>query len=219
MPRFTPTRPLSSLLPYRSGGKLLFPLCRTCAEQRQSLEPDYQCLHSESERCLTETWVSTELHKVMDMGYRIERIYEKWHFPQTSDTLFKAYIDTFLKIKQEASGFPPECESEKEKRSYILDIFEREGIMFDPSQIEKNPVKRTIAPNCFKLSVGKIRSENLVTQISLFDRRRRITTVVTGLQSKGQRDRTLGKLGRSQLGHDFSQLPRETGISGRMSLR
>lgn len=133
------------VLPYRSGGKLLFPLCRTCAEQRQSLEPEYQCLHSESERCLTGTWVSTELHKAMDMGYRIERIYEIWHFPQTSDTLFKAYIDTFLKIKQEASGFPPECESEEEKRSYILDIFEREGIMLDPSQIEKNPVKRTIA--------------------------------------------------------------------------
>lgn len=79
------------------------------------------------------------------MGYRIERIYEIWHFPQTSDTLFKAYIDTFLKIKQEASGFPPECESKEEKRSYIHDIFEREGIMLDPSQIEKNPVKRTIA--------------------------------------------------------------------------
>ena len=46
-----------------------------------------------------------------------------------------------------------------------------------------------------------------------------ITTVVTGLQSRGQRDRTPGKLGRSQLGHDFSQLPRETGISRRMSLR
>lgn len=79
------------------------------------------------------------------MGYRIERIYEIWHFPQTSDTLFKAYIDTFLKKKQEASGFPPECESKEEKRSYIHDIFEREGIMLDPSQIEKNPVKRTIA--------------------------------------------------------------------------
>lgn len=79
------------------------------------------------------------------MGYRIERIYEIWHFPQTSDTLFKAYIDTFLKIKQEASGSPPECESKEEKRSYIHDIFEREGIMLDPSQIEKNPVKRTIA--------------------------------------------------------------------------
>lgn len=102
-------------------------------------------MHSESERCLTGTWVSTELHKAMDMGYRIERIYEIWHFPQTSDTLFKPYIDTFLKIKQEASGFPPECESEEEKRSYIHDIFEREGIMLDPSQIEKNPVKRTIA--------------------------------------------------------------------------
>lgn len=65
----------------------------------------------------------------MDMGYRIERIYEIWHFPQTNYTLFKAYIDTFLKIKQEAPGFPPECESEEKKRSYIHDIFERERIM------------------------------------------------------------------------------------------
>lgn len=86
-------------------------MCRTTTESGTGLK----MFHSESECCLTGTWVSTELHKAIDMGYRIERIYEICHFPQTSGTLFKAYIDTFLEIKQEASGFPPECESKEEK--------------------------------------------------------------------------------------------------------
>lgn len=133
------------VLPYRTGGKLLFPLCRTCAKQRLALDPEYRCQHSDSDRCLTGTWVTTELQKAVDMGYQIDHIYEIWHFPQSSQTLFKAYIDTFLKIKQEASGFPLDCESKEQKQAYIHDIYQREGIKLDLLEVEKNPVKRTIA--------------------------------------------------------------------------
>lgn len=105
------------VLPYRTGGKLLFPLCRTCAKQRLTLE----------------------------VGYQIDHIYEIWHFPQSSETLFKAYIDTFLKIKQEASGFPPDCVSKEQKQAYIHDIYQREGIMLDLLEVEKTTVKRNIA--------------------------------------------------------------------------
>ena len=66
-------------------------------------------------------------------------------FPQHSTELFSRYIDTFLKIKQEASGFPPECQTEEEKQNYIQEIFRREKIVLDSFSIEKNPVRRTIA--------------------------------------------------------------------------
>ena len=68
-----------------------------------------------------------------------------WHFPKHSTDLFRRYINTFLKIKQEASGFPPQCETEEEKQNYIQEIFRREKIVLDSSSIEKNPVRRTIA--------------------------------------------------------------------------
>jgi hypothetical protein len=45
------------LLPYRSNGKLLFPLCRTCAENQQTTE----CVHSSEERALTGTYVTLEI--------------------------------------------------------------------------------------------------------------------------------------------------------------
>ncbi|XP_061192292.1 uncharacterized protein LOC133200521 [Saccostrea echinata] len=132
------------VLPYRTGGKLLFPLCRTCAE-RQDSTSKHRCQHADQERSLTGTWVTTELHKALDMGYTLERIYEVWHFSQSSRDLFRSYIDTFLKIKQEASGFPPDCQTEEQKLDYIRKVLDREGIRMDLLSIEKNPVLRTIA--------------------------------------------------------------------------
>ncbi|XP_061196432.1 uncharacterized protein LOC133204707 [Saccostrea echinata] len=132
------------VLPYRTGGKLLFPLCRTCAE-RQDSTSKHRCQHADQERSLTGTWVTTELHKALDMGYTLERIYEVWHFSESSRDLFRSYIDTFLKIKQEASGFPPDCQTEEQKLDYIRKVLDREGIRMDLLSIEKNPVLRTIA--------------------------------------------------------------------------
>jgi hypothetical protein len=50
--------------------------------------------------------VTSELQKALELGYRLDQIYEVWHFPESSHDLFASYINTFLKIKQEASGFP-----------------------------------------------------------------------------------------------------------------
>ncbi|XP_055999674.1 uncharacterized protein LOC130047925 [Ostrea edulis] len=132
------------VLPYKTGGKLLFPLCRTCAEHR-NLDPDERCQHTDSQRSLTGSWVTTELHKALDLGYRLDRIYEVWHFENSSQDLFRSYIDTFLKIKQEASGFPDHCQTSEQKQSYIDEIRRREGIFMNLLDIEKNPVRRTIA--------------------------------------------------------------------------
>ncbi|XP_056022075.1 uncharacterized protein LOC130054965 [Ostrea edulis] len=132
------------VLPYKTGGKVLFPLCRTCAEHR-NLDPDERCQHTDSQRSLTGTWVTTELHKALDLGYRLDRIYEVWDFENSSQDLFRSYIDTFLKIKQEASGFPDHCQTSEQKQSYIDEIRRREGIFMNLLDIEKNPVRRTIA--------------------------------------------------------------------------
>ncbi|XP_061168350.1 uncharacterized protein LOC133177309 [Saccostrea echinata] len=132
------------VLSYRTGGKLLFPLCRTCAE-RQDSTSKHRCQHTDQERSLTGTWVTTEIHKALDMGYSSEWIYEVRHFPESSKDLSRPYIDTFLKIKQEASGFPPDFQTEEQKLDYIRKVLEREGIRMVLLSIEKNPVRRTIA--------------------------------------------------------------------------
>ena len=86
-----------------------------------------------------------EVMKALEKGYRILQMHEVWHFPQKSDTLFKEYIDTFAKIKLEASGYPKNCVTDEQKQAYVDDIFENQGIQLDPAKISYNPGLRILA--------------------------------------------------------------------------
>ena len=59
--------------------------------------------------------------------------------------MFKEYVNTFLKIKQEASGYPKDCVTDEQKRAYIDEYYEHEGIRLDPEKIEYNPGLRSLA--------------------------------------------------------------------------
>ena len=62
------------VLPHRYDSKLLFPLCRTCAEQGMKetlLERSETYTHSQKERTLTGTWTTLELQKAIQKGYVI----------------------------------------------------------------------------------------------------------------------------------------------------
>lgn len=94
------------VLPAKCNGKLMFSLCRTCGENYQS-----GCTHSEFERAFLGTWVTDELKTALANGYKLLNIYEVWHFDNISQYdpvsktggLFTGYVNTFLKVKQEAS--------------------------------------------------------------------------------------------------------------------
>ena len=81
----------------------------------------------------------------MEKEYRMIEIQEVWHFEKKSDTLFKQYIDTFLKLKQENSGWPDWCLSEEDKQRYIQEYFEREGVQLAYEHVQKNPGLRSLA--------------------------------------------------------------------------
>ena len=74
--------------------------------------------------------------KALEKGYRIVQMHEVWHFPQKTDTLFKEYIDTFVKIKLEASGYPKNCvgRTDEQKQWYVDDILKNQGIQLDPAK-------------------------------------------------------------------------------------
>ena len=50
----------------------------------------------------------------------------------------------FLSLFQ-ASGFPPECDTDEKKGQYIVDYAAKEGTQLDPRQIVKNPGLRALA--------------------------------------------------------------------------
>ena len=84
-----------------------------------------QNVNIENERCLSETWVTTELQEAKKQGYKIVQVYEIWHWPNKGNYLFRMYVDTFLKIKMEASGWPVNINEEV----YIQKIRNNEGIL------------------------------------------------------------------------------------------
>lgn len=138
------------VLPVRCGGKLTFPLCRSCVKEEQEkslLQRTHYCVHSDSERMLRGTWCTPEIQKAIEKGYTLIKIHEVWHFPiqQRQTGLFANYGNTWLKIKQECSGWPSWCQSLEQKGNYVMNYQEREGIRLDINQIAKNPGRKATA--------------------------------------------------------------------------
>ena len=102
----------------------MFVLCRKCETENQSIRK-----HSVGDRSLSGTWVSVELQKAVQIGYTLLKVYEVWQYdtvtkydPSTGDGgLFAQYMNTFMKIKMEASGYPSQCDTDIER---ALNVYE-----------------------------------------------------------------------------------------------
>ena len=129
------------VLPYRTQGKLMFALCKMCADTSNQTP----CTHSDAKRAIQGTWCTVELMKALEKGYRLLQIHEVWHFPKRTDTLFKENIDTFAKIKLEASGYPKNCVTDEQKQAYVDNILKNQGIQLNPTKIVYNPGLRALA--------------------------------------------------------------------------
>ena len=159
--KFIPPRNVyHPVLPVRINGKLMFPLCYTCAKNENQ---EKECKCSTSERAFTYTYCTPEVEVAINMGYIIEEIYEILHWPDSSmyekckpnSGLFSGYVNTFLKLKQQASGFPSNISTEEEKDEYIQMYLENEGILLDKELIEKNPGIRSISKLALNSFYGK----------------------------------------------------------------
>ncbi|XP_032690375.1 uncharacterized protein LOC116853413 isoform X1 [Odontomachus brunneus] len=95
------------VLPYRVNGKLLFALCRNCCETFSQTA----CTHDDSADCeFEDAWVSCELRKAIEKGYRVTSVNETWSYeitrydPVTRRGDCSPSISTTFCRKQEASG-------------------------------------------------------------------------------------------------------------------
>ena len=94
-------------------------------------------------------WCTPVIQKDLDVGYRVLRIHEVYHFPEDQRVtgLFDSYVNTWLKIKQESGGWPswtsedPDCQCDEYVRKYK----EREGIESGKTKIAKNPGRKKTA--------------------------------------------------------------------------
>src|SRR6266481_7359045 len=67
---------LFPVLPVRSRGKLIFPLCQTCCDWNQISI----CKHTDSQRQLEGEWTTIEIYEAMRQGYKLVRFNELWDF-------------------------------------------------------------------------------------------------------------------------------------------
>ena len=98
---------------YNTNANLPFKMTLLCITLQA--DPYMRCTHLRNEdRSFTGTLVTIKLFAALDRGYKLLDVYEVWHFSETAQYdkasgeggIFAVYIDTFLRIKQESSGYP-----------------------------------------------------------------------------------------------------------------
>ena len=154
-----PTDLIHPVLPLKCNGKLKFPLCYKCACN----ENEDMCTCLDNDRMFTHTYCTPELEVAINMGYTIIQIHEVLHWKETEmynpvtkqGGFFTQYINTFLKLKQESSGYPQNVKSEEEKQAYIDQYLDHEGILLEKECIDKNVGLRSLSKLALNSFYGK----------------------------------------------------------------
>ena len=110
---------------------------------------------------MTECLLTLIVH--LNWGYTIIQIHEVFHWKETEmynpvtkqGGLFTQYINTFLKLKQESSGYPQNVKSEEEKQAYIDQYLDHEGILLEKECIDKNAGLRSLSKLALNSFYGK----------------------------------------------------------------
>ena len=122
--RVLPPKTLYPVLPSKCDARLLFCLCRTCATERNL---DAECSHtSVADRALTGVWVLDEVRLAVEKGYEVINVYKVYQYevtrydPATGKSgLYVEYVNAFLKLKAEASGYPSWVRSPDYEDRYV----------------------------------------------------------------------------------------------------
>ncbi|HEX4849690.1 MAG TPA: DNA polymerase, partial [Puia sp.] len=168
-PRDTSKCDLPPVIPGRFGdGRLQFTRCRTCATENKEgcYEPDYFCSHHDwKDRAFVTTLPKEEIELALANGYKVLHVYRAYEFSKWSDTLFKGYINEFMKLKLEAEGWPKNCVSayygeetlpsletiedqdvrsevewrQKNRDTFLKEYKDKFGIIAEPQKVKKNP--------------------------------------------------------------------------------
>ena len=157
------------VLPVRIGEKLTFPLCSACVKEELAkplLEREAICRHSREERVLVGTWCTPEIEKAREVGYELLDVHEVWNFERGEGGLFADYVDAWLKIKTEASGWPTGCDTEEKKRDYLKRFEKQEGISLEYSKVKSNPGLKATAKLMLNSFWGKFGQRENLSQVA-----------------------------------------------------
>jgi len=144
------------------------------------------CTHETDERAFEGVWVADELRKAVELKYVILDIHVIWQYEMTvydqntgEGGHFVEYVNTFLKIKQEASGWPEWCRTDADRDRYLFEYERDEGIRLDREKIARNPGLRQVAKLCLNAFWGKFGQRNNLKQTSVIKDRETLLKLLT----------------------------------------
>ncbi|EGT35888.1 hypothetical protein CAEBREN_04170 [Caenorhabditis brenneri] len=136
------------LLPMKPSGKLVFALCWQCAKTSNQ----YNCTHSDEQRCFTGTFTTVEVTKALELGYTITKVfgaisYQRWakNDDNGNGGLFTSYMNAMLGLKIYASGWPADVQTEEEKTRFIEDYRKQGIVLNDRDRFVESPGARLAA--------------------------------------------------------------------------
>ena len=148
------------VLPQRINGRLVFALCQKCATNMVQ----EKCCCTEKERSWIGTYTTVELLEAVKYGYKVEKIYEIYHYyskeqyspgkESSVEGLFAGYIQTFLKLKAESSGWPAYCTSPESKKAFVEEYYDKYGVVLDTEAMLHNKGRRTVSKYCLNTLWG-----------------------------------------------------------------
>ena len=96
-----------------------------------------------------------EVPLAVENGYKILEIFEMYEYDVTQYVrqtgqggLFVQYIDTFLKLKTGASGYPSWVRTPEDEDRYIANFRASECVLLDKYAIRPNAANRGLAKLC-----------------------------------------------------------------------
>ncbi|CAG2207973.1 unnamed protein product [Mytilus edulis] len=150
------------ILPPKGLYHPVLPYKQSTSDNTHKLLLDYV----EHERVIVGTWSTIEIDKAIEKGYKLQKIYELEHFEKTSTDIFKLYVDTFMKYKQEASGCKcdpkyckNDCKNDKECKQKIQYIIDNTAYDLDIDKVKYNSGLRFIAKICLNNLWGHFGNE------------------------------------------------------------
>ncbi len=173
------------VLPVRMHGKLLFALCKACCTEMNAAT---NCAHDDpTEREFDGTWVVDELRKAVSLGYKVTRIEEIWQYNVTrydpatrQGGHFAEFINTFLKIKQEASGPPAECNGDERLIEQFIAQYESvEGISLNRDELQFNSGLRCLAKLLLNSFWGKFGQRYNLAKTDIVSSRAQLMDLLT----------------------------------------
>lgn len=102
-------------------------------------EKTHVCRHTDRKRKFTGTCVISRLKRQLPKGTELSRSMRCSILKKKSNQLFRGYIHTFLKLKQQVAGWPTSVGDDETRCEEYTQLYqEAEGIVLEYSEIMKN---------------------------------------------------------------------------------